>query len=115
MTGPWYQVIQTQQEWEQFYSSQPLPTVDVVAPPPIIDFANYTLIVGGLGGGTGPWLVMDKVVDVSDTLYVNVGRVVPGAHCAVAQVVTFPTLAILVRKTSKKIQVYVEPLVFNCG
>jgi len=117
---PWSRSITTSAEWNSFYNellqgAASTPTEPVAAP--VIDFGVYQLVAGGLGmrSSAGYSVVARKVSELSESLLIDVLIVSPGSNCLVATVITYPTVAILVKKTSKPLQFSLSNLTLDCS
>lgn len=117
---PWVKVITTVEDWNLFYSdllwdgtSEPAEILTA----PTIDFDSYQLLVGGLGlqmnGGFS--VSIRKVIEFPDSLWIDVLIVRPGKDCIVTMALTYPTVAVLIKKTTKPIQFSFSDLIINCS
>ena len=116
---PWSNVITTTRDWDLFYSdllwdgaSEPAELLTA----PAIDFDSYQLLVGGLGlqmsGGFS--LSIRKVIEYNDSLLVDVLIMKPGENCLVAMALTYPSVAVLIKKTTKPLQFVFTNLTVDC-
>ena len=117
--GGWVRIISSQQEWETFYQELTAPYVEFlskVEPMPIIDFENYMLIAGGLGfkSSNGTTVSIESVIELYNIIYVNAVSTRTGVNCMAGAQVTYPTVAILIKKTAKKIKIYLSEAIINC-
>ena len=117
---PWSKTITTNAEWNSFYSellqdSSSAPGDPVTAP--AVDFDTYQLVAGGLGmqSSGGYSVVVRKVSDLSATLLIDVLVVRPGDNCLVPTVITYPTVAVLVKKSDKPLQFSLSNLTLDCS
>ena len=116
--GSWAQVIESQEEWESFYTAHVVSfseSESELESPPKIDFNNYTIIAGGLGGGSATRsLMIERVGDSGPITYIQ-ALILRGVGCIVPAVATFPTIAILVPKTEDELQFFVKEATYKCG
>ena len=117
---PWSRTITTSSEWNAFYGELLQRGTTVPAEPvtaPAIDFDTYQLVAGGLGMQTsgGYSVVVRKVSELSESLLIDVLFVRPGANCVVATLITYPTVAILVKKTNKPLRFSLSNLTLDCS
>lgn len=116
--SPWSRVINTQKEWQTFYDQLTEGLVFIVPElPPQIDFEQYQVITGGLGKRpTGGYaVVVDRVDELSDALYVSVLEVTPSKDCVLTQAITHPSTAIMIKKTTKPIKFSLAKLTRECA
>lgn len=116
---PWSRTITTSTEWNSFYNDLLQGTTSTAAETvaaPVIDFDVYQMVAGGLGmRPTGGYsVVVGKVYELSESLLIDVLVVSPGKTCAVTQAITYPSVAILVKKTSKPLQFFLSNLTLDC-
>ncbi len=115
----WSQVISTQAEWEDFYN-QPLAYMSFVEGQvpvaPQLDFEKYQVLAGGLGMQShgGSFLTVKSVQELERSISVHVLLVRPGKNCIVPAVISYPSTAILVKKTDKPFSFSVSNLVNEC-
>jgi hypothetical protein len=116
----WSQVITTQEEWEDFYN-QPLVYMSFlegnVPTAPILDFENYQVLAGGLGMQShgGAFLTVETVQELENSISVHVLLVRPGPDCTLPAVISYPSTAILIKKTDKPFSFSVSNLVDECS
>jgi len=113
---PWSAVINTQEEWQQLYESWQ----DDFTPPiqaPQIDFEQYQLITGGLGEkySGGYSVVVDRVDDLGNAIYISVLEVSPGNGCVVTTGFTYPSTAILIKKSNNPLKFYITKVIQECA
>ena len=118
--APWSRTVTTSAEWNSFYSELLQGTAPTAAEPvtaPVIDFDVYQLVAGGLGmrSSAGYSVVVRKVSELSESLLIDVRFVSPGPNCLVATVITYPSVAVLVKKTSKPLQFSLSNLTLDCS
>jgi hypothetical protein len=116
---PWVMILDSDDDLEAFYKKTIKKYLDFgyeVKPMPEIDFNQYTLVVGGLGfQSTGAnHLAIGRIIELSDTIYINAVKIVLGRGCAGTADVVYPTTGILLKKTNKKIVAYLEKAVSDC-
>ncbi len=116
-TEPWVRFISTQEEWESFYTELiygNLGNTEFLLPE--IDFENYQMIAGGVGfQSTGGFqLVIEKVYENSNGLFVDILFVTPGKYCGVTTASSYPSAAILIKKTDKPSKISVTNIVKEC-
>lgn len=117
---PWSRVITTQEEWEKFYlqlidENARDTTITFVTPK--IDFNTYQVVTGSIGvrSSGGYSVSVEKVYELSDAIIaINVIVTRPGSYCVVAAMVTYPSTAILIKKTTKPIQFYSSQFTQEC-
>lgn len=116
---PWVKVMTTQEEWESFFNS----TLSVATYPvgeapeaPVLDFENYQVISGGLGAkpSSGYSLAVEKVIETDHEMYINLISMSPSSDCAYLTVITYPTVTILVKKSTKELKYTITPAVSGC-
>jgi hypothetical protein len=117
---PWVFVINSKEEFEVFYlktTERYLNSGLEIMPIPEIDFNQNTLVLGGLGTQmTGAiYLAIAKVVELSETIYINAVKVVPGSGCGVTADIANPTTGVLLKKTNKKIVSYLDIAISDCN
>ncbi|NOQ15496.1 MAG: hypothetical protein GQ581_00380 [Methyloprofundus sp.] len=115
----WSMVISSQEDWESFYnqSLMYISFLEGTAPTaPVLDFENYQVLAGGLGmhSAGGTLLVVDKVQELGDSIAVHVLIVRPSSNCLLPMVISYPSTAILVKKTDKPFTFSVSQLVKEC-
>ncbi len=116
----WSMVITSQEDWESFYN-QPLAYMSFLdgntPTAPVLDFENYQVLAGGLGvhGAGGTLLVVDKVQELDHSIAVHVLIVRPSSNCLLPMVISFPSTAILVKKTDKPFTFSVSQLINECA
>lgn len=116
---PWNKVITTTRDWDMFYSellwdgSEPA----YLYTAPVIDFDTYQLVAGGLGmqNSGGFSLSVQKVIEYSDSVLIDVLVIKPGENCSVTMAITYPTVAVLIKKTSKPLQFSLTNLTTDCS
>jgi hypothetical protein len=115
---PWVKVIKTQKEWQLHFDELTRGLV-FIAPelPPTIDFDQYQVITGGLGvKPTGGYsVVVDRVDELSDAVYISVLEVSPGNGCPVTLATTYPSTAIVIKKITKPIKFSLSKLTRICS
>jgi hypothetical protein len=114
----WTRVFNTAQEWTDFYDvhfADLFPANSEYSTAPVIDFAQYTLIMGGLGGVTAIELLIDKLMEQDASVQVVYLTLHPESGCNVAQGITFPTKAILIPKTNKAIGFSRRDATYRCA
>ena len=113
---PWSAVINTQDEWRQLFGSW---QGDFTPPEPAprFDFDQYQLITGGFGDkpSGGYSIVVDRVDELSDAVYVSVLDISPGPGCLVSWGVTSPYATILIKKSTKPIKFSITKVVMECA
>ncbi|MES3008438.1 MAG: protease complex subunit PrcB family protein [Pseudomonadota bacterium] len=117
--GQWVKVIDNPKDWADFYESLRPALADYVPgyfSAPEIDFNNFVIVAGGLGyrNSGGDRLSIESVIDAGDRVYVSALAVSAGAGCAVTMAVTYPTVAIMIRKADKPISVFLGKAVSDC-
>jgi len=116
VAGPWSRIIYSQAEWDTFYRESTFPYnggTNVIVPE--FDFANNTVVAGGLGSAHWASEVMvRRVIGNGDTLNVGIVVLTPGPDCLVGQMINYPTLALLIPKPNAKIAFGVSHVVQNC-
>lgn len=116
---PWMMILDSDDALEAFYIKTVEKYLDLgyeVKPMPEVDFNRYTLVVGGLGFQSSGSidLAIGRIIELSDTIYINAIQIVPGRGCAVTADVAYPTTGILLKKTNKKIIAYLDKAVSDC-
>ncbi len=116
---PWVIVLDSDEDLEAFYTKTVKKYLELgyeVKPIPEIDFSQYTLVVGGLGfqSSGSNYLAIGRIIELSDTIYINAVQIVPGHGCSSTDDVAYPTTGILLKKTIKKIVVYLEKAASDC-
>jgi len=119
ISEPWVKVITTQEDWESFfYSTMATITYPTGQAPvaPVINFDDYQIITGGLGikPSSGYSVVVDKIIETEDTLYINILSVSPGTNCVNFAAMTHPSVAILVKKNNKTKNYTINSVVNHC-
>lgn len=116
---PWSKVIDTQEEWSDFYlnlieENAPDSVVSYILPE--IDFEAFRVVAGGIGVRTsgGHSVSISKVVETTDTVYIEVLVIKPGINCLVTANITYPSAAILIRKSDKQISFSSTELTQDC-
>ena len=116
--GSWVQVIESQEEWQSFYSAYAIrigESDSETETAPDIDFNHYTIIAGGLGAGSAARsLMIERVGDSDTTTYVS-ALVLQRVGCVVLAVATFPTIVILVPKPKNDLQFFLREATIDCG
>jgi hypothetical protein len=112
VSKPWYRVINTQEEWNLLYAD--LRRGQVIPPqPPVIDFEQYQVVVGGLGGRN----TMDKLVvlEVGEA-FIHVADInYNGCKVPSFGMVATPTAVILMKKTDKQLTFQVDKASWECN
>ncbi len=112
-------VISSQEDWESFYN-QPLAYMSflegTIPTAPVLDFENYQVLAGGLGVQShgGSLLVVEEVQELEGSIAVHVLLVRPSSNCLLPMVISYPSTAILVKKTDKPFTFSVSQLVDEC-
>lgn len=119
----WAEVITTQEQWQAFYTKNF--TGGLIDPPrtitaPSIDFNSYRVVVGGLGlKPTGGYsLAVGGVFELSNEIYMDVLDVslgLDGQPCVVTMGLTYPYIALLLKKSDKPIRVRVVKAMTGCN
>lgn len=116
--GTWVEIIETQQEWEAFYTEN---AVKYVGPdsdlgtPPEFDFDSYVVVAGGLGAGSAARsLMIERVDGLGATTYLS-ALILQMVGCNVIDAVTYPTIVILIPKPEDDLQIISKEATFNCG
>lgn len=117
---PWLKIIDNQADWEtHFYASAAAITYPVGMAPvaPVLDFENYQVISGGLGirFSGGYYLAIESVKQFEEAMYIHVFDVIPGSGCLVTMALTYPSMTILVKKTTAPIKFTVSKLINQCA
>lgn len=116
---PWSKIIDNQEEWTDLY----LGLIEENAPDfvasyilPEIDFESFRVVAGGIGVRTsgGHSVSISKVVETTDTVYIEVLVIKPGINCLVTANITYPSAAILIRKSDKQISFSSTELTQDC-
>lgn len=104
----------SQDQWQRFYAENGhYHTVDPVAPQ--IDFDAYTIVVGGLSWrGSHKKIVVEDSVDNGDDKNIQVAIVTPGSRCALAMLIDYPNIAILIPKPAGTINIHTRVAVVDC-
>ena len=115
----WVQIITSQEEWESFfYSTMATITYPAGEAPvaPLIDFETYQVITGGLGmkPTSGYSLAVEKVIETDDVMNLNIISVSPVSSCLNLQVISYPTLTLMIKKTDKDIKYNITSVVNKC-
>jgi hypothetical protein len=108
----WVQVIATREEWEAFY----LEHAGVANAAPPVDFSTYRIVAGGIGivAAGGAQLAVERVYELSNTVLVQGVVVRPGSNCLVAQMVSWPSTAILIPQSDKPVSISMPTVVHDC-
>lgn len=115
---PWTRVINTQEEWQLFYdelfAENEMPPVSL--PAPLLDFENYLLLAGGLGirSSGGFTVSVESVHEFENEIFIQVLEILPGVHCVVTAAITYPSAAILIKKTNKPFKSSVLKATHDC-
>jgi len=116
---PWSRVITTQEEWEKFYlqlidENAGDTTITFVTPK--IDFNTYQVITGSIGfrSSGGYSVSVEKIHELNDAVAIDVIVTKPGSNCVVPAMVTYPSTAILIKKTTKPIRFYSSQFTLEC-
>ncbi|BCG64381.1 MAG: hypothetical protein methR_P2154 [Methyloprofundus sp.] len=115
----WSMVINSQEDWESFYN-QPLAYMSFLAgtipTAPVLDFENYQILAGGLGMQShgGAFLTVETVQELENSISVHVLLVRPGPDCTLPAVISYPSTAILIKKTDKPFSFSVSNLIDEC-
>lgn len=117
---PWLKIINSPEKWQAFYQqlfSDTLfdPPTAIVAPQ--IDFEHYQIVAGGLGmRASGGYAVLVANVDETDeAVYLQVLELNPGSGCLVTMALTYPSTAILLKKSDKPIHLTMTKLINECA
>jgi len=113
---PWGAIINTQEEWGQLFMSWQGDFTPPSEHAPRFDFEKYQLITGGFGvkPSGGYSVVVDRVDELSDVIYVSVLDISPGSGCLVSWGFTNPFTTVLIKKPTKPIKFSVTKLVSEC-
>jgi hypothetical protein len=110
----WGRIITNQDQWASLYNEMLSAynkkfTDRNITPPksisePSFDFNNYQMVIGGLGarGGSGHDLLVEKVEETADAIHITISEVT-SSKCGELAVVTYPSAAILIKKSNKPI------------
>jgi hypothetical protein len=109
---PWVEVIDTKAKWEAFYQKHAAPGTAV----PPIDFNTYRIVAGGLGkiNAGGALIAIERAFYLGNQVYISGMQVRPGANCVVAQIVTWPTTAIVIPQSNKEVAVSIGKFTRDC-
>ncbi|MCB0173117.1 MAG: protease complex subunit PrcB family protein [Nitrosomonas sp.] len=116
---PWSKIIDNQEEWADFY----LNLIEENAPDsvasyilPEIDFETFRVVTGGIGVRTsgGHSVSISKVVETTDAVYIEVLVIKPDGNCLVTANITYPSAAIMIRKSDKPISFSSTELTHIC-
>ncbi|WP_428353426.1 protease complex subunit PrcB family protein [Methyloprofundus sp.] len=113
---PWGAVINTQEEWGQLFGSWQGDFAPQ-EPAPRFYFEQYQLVTGGFGAkpSGGYSVVVDRVDELGDAIYVSVLDISPGSGCSVSWGFTSPYATILIKKSTKPIKFSITKLVTECA
>lgn len=116
---PWVRVITTQEDWKIFFNeltvnSQLTLTDEQVLPE--IDFTTFQVVAGGLGfrSHDGDRLLIESVFTLENQVEINALIIKAGESCVTPDVISYPTVAILIRKSEKQIHIGATELVGEC-
>lgn len=115
--APWSRIITSQDQWQQFYDENkkyntPTPT-EYVAPQ--IDFALYTVVLGGLDWRHSHTdIVVQRVSTSSNSPFLSVALLKPGSTCTVTAQISYPNIAILLPKPAGELTIYTTEYVHEC-
>lgn len=117
---PWVKIIRNQTDWESYFyaTTAAITYPESMAPiAPVLDFENYQVISGGLGGRSsgGYSIAIDSVHELESSMVVHVLDVIPGPGCVVSFWLTNPSITFLVKKTDKPIKFTVSTLINPCA
>ncbi len=115
----WNKVIDTQEEWSDFYLNLiEENTFDSAASnvPPKIDFKAFRIITGGIGirPSGGYSVSINKVIESNDAVYIDALVIKPGDNCLVTAQITYPSITIMIRKSDKPISFFARELTQEC-
>ncbi len=118
----WAELITTQEQWQAFYTKNFGGPIDLpkTITAPFIDFSNFRVVVGGLGSKpTGGYsLAVGGVFEVTNEIYMDVLDVsfgLNGQPCGVTMAVTYPYIAVLLKKSDEPIRVRVVKAMTGCN
>lgn len=116
---PWTRIINTQEEWQSFYDELLVENeIDpTLSSAPVLDFENYLLLAGGLGirSSGGFTVSVESVHEFENEIFIQVLEILPGAHCVVTMGITYPSTAILIKKTNKPFKSSVLKATHDCS
>ncbi|MDR4515350.1 protease complex subunit PrcB family protein [Nitrosomonas sp.] len=116
---PWSKVIDNQEGWSDFY----LNLIEENAPDsvasyilPEIDFETFRVVTGGTGIRTngGHSVSINTAIETNDAVYIEVLVIKPDANCLVTGNITYPSAAIMIRKSDKPINFSAIELTREC-
>lgn len=109
---PWVEVINTKAKWEAFYLKHAGPGAAV----PPIDFNTYRVVAGGLGriNAGGALIAIERAFYLGNMVYISGMSVRPGPNCIVAQVVSWPTTAIVIPQSNQEVAVSIGKFTRDC-
>lgn len=112
--SPWTQLIESQDEWETFYSD-PNHYFDLSVAPPVYDFDQNSILVGGLGAEYSNSSMMIRYLKPgTEKTYLGIHILTPGPSCIVPTEQTHPTMAILIPQSDLNIEYHVTEVVVPC-
>ena len=110
-------MIESAEAWQVFYRSVArVAGQSQNAAVPEIDFTHHRVLAGGLGirPSGGHQLVIESVRELETMIYVSAISMSPGVGCGATGNLTYPTVAILLKKSEKPISVSVINTSINC-
>lgn len=115
---PWFLDIGSQEAWAAFWLEMIPTELDPVSElwdVPEIDFDNYRVLAGGLGRvNSGGHNINVSVYMSGPDRLVYATATIAGAGCVVAQVVNYPTTAILIPRTNREPHISFRSEVHDC-
>lgn len=60
-------------------------------------------------------VVVRKAIEFSDSVLIDVFIIKPGENCVVTAALTYPTVAVLIKKTHKPINFVISNLTIDCS
>lgn len=125
--APWYQVIDSQQSWQNFYSEKGGSVTESSAEglvAPQIDFDTFSIVVGGLGYEyRASKIVIQSVEDRGGVKKIRALILRPdletllleGRICWVPMSSQFPTIAVLIPKPEGEVVISSHTLTMDCN
>lgn len=119
--APWVKIIQSQEEWEFFYEQLMIdntnPSNPEIEAAPVIDFLNFQMIAGGLGMRNylgSSKLLVERIRESDDEVIVSALEVRQSGGCLGFTALSYPSVAILIRKTDKPVTVTLSTVLDEC-
>lgn len=111
---PWSQIIETQEEWIEFYETHALNYLQPdseLAIPPTFDFDSYTIVAGGLDGSyTHSNLMIGQVT----SSYIAAAILTPEGQCNFTAGISWPQIVVLIPKPTQPLSIYTTEYKFDC-